>query len=98
MSSYGDNVYAKDVVASQKVKTTDVDCTKVDCTKVEASEEVKGATVESTNHIKCAVYADITARNAAIQSPATGMLCVTGTTLQFYDGAWKNVTVGTGGA
>tara|TARA_R100001015_G_C4623868_1_gene181803 strand:+ start:277 stop:585 length:309 start_codon:yes stop_codon:yes gene_type:complete len=26
MSSYGDNVYAKDVVASQKVKTKDVEC------------------------------------------------------------------------
>ena len=31
MSSYGDNVYAKDVMASQKVKTT----------KVDASGEVK---------------------------------------------------------
>ena len=89
MSSYGDDLFAKEVVASGDVNAA----------KVEATGEVKGATVESTNHIKCAVYANTDARDNAIPTPAVGMLCVLVQALQFYDGTnWRNVTLGSGGA
>jgi len=42
MSSYGDDLFAKDIVASNDVK----------CTKVEATTEVKAATVEATDNVK----------------------------------------------
>ena len=49
MSSYGNDLFAKQVVAAEKVQTTEVDCT-----KVEASGEVKAATVEATTAVECA--------------------------------------------
>jgi hypothetical protein len=43
--------------------------------------------------VKFPVYADPTERDAAITAPEIGMVVITGTSLQFYDGAWKTVTV-----
>jgi hypothetical protein len=44
-----------------------------------------------TGALKLAVYADATARNAAITSPTAGMIVLTDTTFQGYNGsAWVN--------
>jgi len=52
---------------------------------------VSSTAVTSAVPVKLAVYADATARNAAITSPTAGMIVLTDTTFQGYNGsAWVN--------
>ena len=60
-----------------------------------ATGNVSGATVTATNSVKMAVYADNTARDAAIASPIAGQMVFKTdiAKLQFYNGsAWETVT------
>ena len=64
---------------------------------VSATGNVTGATVTATNSVKMAVYADNTARDAAITSPVAGQMVFKTdiAKLQFYNGsAWETVTSG----
>jgi hypothetical protein len=52
---------------------------------------VSANSVTSTVPVKLAVYADATARDAAVTAPEAGMIVLTGTTFQGYNGSsWVN--------
>jgi hypothetical protein len=56
---------------------------------------IAAASVTTSNHFQAAVYADTTARDAAISSPAAGMVAYLTATnkLQVYTGsAWETIT------
>ena len=56
---------------------------------------ITAASVATSNHFQAAVYADTTARDAAITSPAAGMVAYLTATnkLQVYTGsAWETIT------
>jgi hypothetical protein len=62
---------------------------------LESTGDISGATVTATNSVKMAVYADNTARDAAITSPTAGQMVFKTdiAKLQFYNGsAWETVT------
>ena len=62
---------------------------------LESTGDISGATVTATNSVKMAVYADDTARDAAITSPTAGQMVFKTdiAKLQFYNGsAWETVT------
>jgi len=61
-----------------------------DGTHTDAIGSINNESVEFLQAPQVPVYADATARDTAITTPATGMICVTGTTFQGYDGtAWQ---------
>jgi len=56
---------------------------------------IAAASVTTSNHFQAAVYADTTARDAAITNPAAGMVAYLTATnkLQVYNGsAWQTIT------
>ena len=62
---------------------------------LESTGDISGATVTATNSVKMAVYADDTARDAAITSPTAGQMVFKTdiAKVQFYNGsAWETVT------
>jgi hypothetical protein len=61
---------------------------------ISATGNIIGNNISTTTAFRLPVYANIAARNAAISSPAIGMLVVVGTTYQGYNGsAWGNITL-----
>ena len=61
---------------------------------VSAVGDITGNNISATTAFQLPVYANITVRDAAISSPAIGMLVVVGNIYQGYDGsAWGNITL-----
>jgi len=61
---------------------------------ISATGNITGNNITTTTAFQLPVYANITARNAAITSPAIGMLVVVGNTYQGYNGSsWGNITL-----
>jgi hypothetical protein len=61
---------------------------------ISATGNITGNNITTTTAFQLPVYANITARNAAITSPAVGMLVVVGNIYQGYDGSsWGNITL-----
>jgi hypothetical protein len=61
---------------------------------ISATGNITGNNISTTTAFQLPVYANITARNAAITSPAIGMLVVVGNTYQGYNGSsWGNITL-----
>jgi hypothetical protein len=61
---------------------------------ISATGNITGNNISTTTAFRLPVYANTTARNAAISSPAIGMLVVVGNTYQGYNGSsWGNITL-----
>jgi lipid-binding SYLF domain-containing protein len=61
---------------------------------VSVAGNVTGNNISATTAFQLPVYANATARNAAISNPAVGMLVVVGNTYQGYNGvSWGNITL-----
>ena len=61
---------------------------------VNASGNVSGNNISAITAFQLPVYANVSARNAAITNPTVGMLVVVGNTYQGYNGVtWGNITL-----
>jgi hypothetical protein len=66
----------------------------VNTTTLSATGNVSGNNISATTAFQLPVYANTTVRDAAISSPAIGMLIVVGNIYQGYNGsAWGNITL-----
>ena len=61
---------------------------------VSVAGNITGNNISATTAFQLPVYANATARNAAISNPVVGMLIVVGNTYQGYNGvSWGNITL-----
>jgi len=80
--------------AATYVTTFDTDGNWTMPANVGATGNITGNNISATTAFQLPVYANATARNAAISNPAVGMLIVVGNTYQGYNGvSWGNITL-----